>query len=89
MVVEILAANAIAISIRIISPAEDAPVRDLARKEIAEPVDAFRGRPSLVPMSVQSMNNDNTTKVQDSHCSAWGSAYSTAAQSPSTTTLRP
>lgn len=64
MVVEILAANAIAISIRIISPAEDARVRDLARKEIAEPVDTFRGRPSLVSMSVQSMNNDNTTKFR-------------------------
>jgi hypothetical protein len=53
MIIKVLAADAgIAVRIRIVSPAQDASVRDIVCKKIAEPVYAIRGRPSLVPMSV-------------------------------------
>lgn len=89
MVVEVLTADAIAMSIRIISPGEDARIRDIVWKEIAEPMDSVRGRPGLVLVSVQPMNNDNTAKGQDNHCDARESAYSTTGLSPPATILRP
>lgn len=48
MVVEVLAADAIAMSNRIVSPAKDAGIRDIVWKKIAEPVDAVRSHPGLV-----------------------------------------
>jgi hypothetical protein len=49
----VLAADAgIAIGIRIVPPAQDASVRDIVCKKIAEPVYAIWGCLSLVPMSV-------------------------------------
>jgi len=52
MVVEVLAANAIAVCICIVAPAKDACVWNIVRKEIAEPVFAVRSYPSLVSVSV-------------------------------------
>jgi hypothetical protein len=63
MVIEVLAADTIAVSIRIVPPAQDAGVRKIGGKKIAEPVDAVRGRPSLVSMPVQAMDGDNTGNV--------------------------
>jgi hypothetical protein len=64
MVVKILAADAVTVSICIVSPGKDAGVRDVFRKEIAEPVDAVRGRPSLVSVSVQPVNGNNTREIR-------------------------
>lgn len=53
MIIEVLAAEAgITVRIRIVPPAQDASVRDIVCKKIAEPVYVIRGCPSLVPMSV-------------------------------------
>jgi hypothetical protein len=70
MVIEVLAADTIAVSIRIVAPAQDAGVRKIGGKKIAEPVDAVRGRPSLVSMPVQAMDGDNTGKRQRTECKA-------------------
>ena len=59
VVVEVLAADTVAMRVRIISPAEDARVQDIGREEIAEPVHAVRRRPSLVTVSVQAMDGYN------------------------------
>jgi len=45
--------------VRIVPPAEDSGVRDIVRKEVAEPMGAIRGRPGLVLVSVQAMDGDN------------------------------
>lgn len=66
MVVEVLAADTIAVGTRIVSPAEGPGIRDVVRKEVAEPVDAVRRRPSLVSVSVQPMDGDNTGSVRAS-----------------------
>jgi len=61
MVIEVLATDSrVAISVRIVPPAEDSRVRDIVREEIAEPVSAIRGRPSCVLVSVQPMDGDDT-----------------------------
>src|SRR5579871_4449042 len=60
IVVEVLAADIVAMRVRIISPAEDARVRDIGWEEITEPVYAVRRRPSLVAVSVQAMDGYNT-----------------------------
>ena len=60
MVVEVLATHAIAVSIRIVSPAEDPRIKEVIREEIAEPVFAVRGRPSLVLVSVEAVDCNNT-----------------------------
>jgi hypothetical protein len=53
VVIEVLATDArVAMSVRIVPPAEDSRVKDIVRKEVAEPVGAIRGRPSLVLVSV-------------------------------------
>lgn len=52
MVIKVLAANAIAVSIRVVSPAEDPRIKDIVRKEITGPVFAVRSRPSLISVSV-------------------------------------
>ena len=46
--------------VRIIPPTEDSRVRNIVRKEIAEPVDSICGRPSLLTVSIQPMDSDNT-----------------------------
>jgi hypothetical protein len=60
MVIEILAINTIAVSIRIVPPAQDAGVRKVDKKKAAEPVNAIRGRLSFVSMPVQAINGDDT-----------------------------
>lgn len=64
MIVEIFAAKTVAMSVRIVSPAEDARIRDVAREEVAEPMDVVRRCPSLVAVSIQPMDGDNTTNNQ-------------------------
>jgi hypothetical protein len=70
MVIEVLATNTIAVSIRIVPPAQDAGVRKIGGKKIAEPVNAVRDRLSLVSMPVQAINGDNTGKSQSTECKA-------------------
>lgn len=60
MVVEVLTANSIAVGIRIVSPAEDSRMREVIREEISEPMFAVRGRPSLVLVSVEAVDCNNT-----------------------------
>ena len=72
MVIQVLAADPLAVSVRIVTPAQDAGVRKVGRKEIAEPVDAVRGRPSFVSMAVQAMNGDDARKRQCSECKMEG-----------------
>jgi len=52
MVIEVLAIDTIAVSIRIVFPAQDAGVRKIGEKKIAELVNVVRGRLSLVSMPV-------------------------------------
>ena len=52
MVVEVVATDALAMSVCIVSPAEYASVRDIMREEIAEPVDAVGRCPSLVGVAI-------------------------------------
>jgi hypothetical protein len=89
MVVEVLATNATAMSVRIVSPAEDARVWDIVWKEVAKPVDTICGRPGLVLVSVQPMNDDDTAEGQMVRYSVQDSVYSIRGLSPSATTLRP
>jgi hypothetical protein len=63
MVIQVLAADPLAVSIRIVTPAKDAGVRKVGRKEIAEPVNVVRGRPRCVSMPVQAMNGDDARKT--------------------------
>lgn len=88
MIIEVLAANTVTVSIRIVAPAEDARIRDIVREEIAEPVDAVRRRPSLVSVSIQPMDGDDTANRQDKHINTCPT-YSIVAFCPSATTLRP
>jgi hypothetical protein len=60
MVIEVLAVDTIAVSIRIVPPAQNAGVRKVGGKKAAEPVDAIRGRLSFVSMPVQAINGDDT-----------------------------
>ena len=61
MIVEMLAADReFAMSIRIVTPAEDAGVGDIIRKEISKPVDSICGCPSLLSMSIQAMDGNDT-----------------------------
>jgi hypothetical protein len=62
MIVEVLAADAVAMRVRIVSPAEDPRFWDIVREEIAEPVDAVRRRPSLVAVSVQAVDGNDARK---------------------------
>jgi hypothetical protein len=60
VVIEVLAADAeVAMSVRIVSPAEDSRIRDIVRKDIAQPVNAIRSRPRLLSVSVQAMDRDD------------------------------
>lgn len=60
MVIEVLATDArIAMGVCIVPPAEDSRIGDVVRKEVSKPVDAVRGRPGLVTVSVQAMDGDN------------------------------
>jgi len=63
MIVQVLTADPIAVSIRTVPPAKDAGIRDVVWEEIAEPVDAVRGRPRFVSMPVQAVDGDNTEKT--------------------------
>ena len=65
MVVEVLAANAIAVCICIVAPTKDACIWNIVRKEIAEPVFAVRSYPSLISVPVQAVDSDNTGNCQD------------------------
>jgi hypothetical protein len=60
MVIKVLAVNTIAVSIRIVPPAQNAGVRKVGKKKAAELVNAIRGRLSFVFMPVQIINGDDT-----------------------------
>jgi hypothetical protein len=45
--------------IRIVAPAKYARVRQVVRKEVAQPVDAVARRPCLFVVSVQTMDSDD------------------------------
>jgi hypothetical protein len=53
----------------IVTPAQDAGVRGVIWKEIAEPVHAIRGRPRLITVSIQAMDGDNAEgNVRTRYC---------------------
>lgn len=52
MAVEVLATDAVAMSVCIVSPANYARVWDIGWKEVTEPVHAVRCRPGLVAVAV-------------------------------------
>jgi hypothetical protein len=62
MIVKVLAADTVAMRVRIVSPAEDARIWDIVREEIVEPVDTVRCRPSLVAVSVQTVDGNDARK---------------------------
>ena len=64
MVVQVVAADALAMCVRIVSPAQNARVRDIGWQEIAEPVHAVCGRPGLIAVPVQAMDSNNTANYQ-------------------------
>lgn len=60
MIVEILAADAVSMCVCVVSPAQDACIWDVHRKEIVEPMNAVCCRPGLVAVSVQSVDSHDT-----------------------------
>jgi hypothetical protein len=61
MIIEILAADArVTVGVGIVTPTEDSRIGDIVREEIAEPMDAIRGRPCLLSMAIQAMDGDDT-----------------------------
>jgi hypothetical protein len=64
MIVEVLAADAVAMSVRVVSPAKDPRVGYVSRQEGAKPVDVVRRLPSLIAVSVQPMDGDNAENSQ-------------------------
>jgi hypothetical protein len=52
MIVEELVTNALAMRVRIVSPAEYARVGQVMREQVAQPVDAAARRPRLLTVSV-------------------------------------
>jgi hypothetical protein len=71
VVIEVLAADAgVAMGVCIVISAQDAGVRDVIWKEIAEPVHIIRGRPRLVTVSIQAVDGDNAEgNVRIRYCS--------------------
>ena len=60
MVVEIMRADTGATAgVGIITPAEDAGVRDIARQEITQPVDVVVSGPCPVAVAVEAMHGDD------------------------------
>jgi hypothetical protein len=58
MVIEILAADTRStVSICIVSPTHNTSIRNIGRKEVAEPVHAVFGSPGLFSMSVQAVDS--------------------------------
>lgn len=85
---KVLTADPVAVGIRIVTPAEDAGVRNIIWEEIAVPVDAVRSRPCLVSMPVQAMDGDDADNVRE-QCKTENWLYSTTGSTPSATILRP
>lgn len=73
MIVEVLAADAVTMSVCIISPAEDTCIRDVGREEMVEPVDAVFCCPGPVAMSIQSMDGNNTGMESEQALAKMGS----------------
>lgn len=65
MIVEILAADAVPISVRIVFSAEDAHIWDVGWEEVAEPVYAAGGRLGLMAVHVQAIDNNDAGNCQD------------------------
>jgi hypothetical protein len=60
VVIEVLRAHArAAVRVRIVAPTEYARVRQVAREEVAQPVDAAACRPCLLAVSVQAVDGDD------------------------------
>ena len=68
-----MAADTIAMSIRIVSPAKDTCIGDIVWEEIAEPVDPIRGGPGFVSMPVQAVDDDDArrTSVRSAELEGW------------------
>jgi hypothetical protein len=62
MIVEELVANALAMRVRIVSPAGYAHIWDVPWQEIAEPVDAVCRRPGLVAVPAQAVDGNDAGK---------------------------
>jgi hypothetical protein len=88
MIIEVLTTDTTTVSIRIVSPAEDPRMGEVIREEIAEPVLAIRGSPSLVAVSVQAVHGNNAEKISSVVQQA-EPTYSTTTFCPSATIDRP
>jgi hypothetical protein len=62
MIVEVLAADTVAMRIRIISPTEDPRIWDISWEKTTEPVHAVRRRPSFVAVSIQTVDGNDARK---------------------------
>ncbi len=51
-----------AVCVRIVSPAQNARVRDVGWEKVTEPVHVVRGRPCLVSISVQAVHRDDAAR---------------------------
>jgi hypothetical protein len=65
MIIEVLAAHAVAISVRIVPTVKYARIRDVGREEVAELVYIVRRRPGLVIVAVQAMYCNDAANCQD------------------------
>jgi hypothetical protein len=59
MIAEVLATDAVAMSVRIVAPAEYVRIGEMVGEEVTEPVDAVARRPRLLAVSVQAMDSDD------------------------------
>ena len=59
MIVEVLAADAVTMSVCIISPAVHARISDISRQKSSKPVDVVCRGPSLFAVSIQPVDGNN------------------------------
>lgn len=88
MIVEVLAADAVTMSVCIVSPAVHARVSDISRQKSSKPVDVVCRSPGLFPVSIQPMDGNNAGSSQCQLLTIW-MAYSTTGRFPSATSSRP
>jgi hypothetical protein len=89
IIIEIHAARSIAMRVGIVAPSKYACVWNIAREEIAGPMNPVTSRPCLLAVAVQAMDNHDAAPSQKSYSVSCLAAYSTTAFCPSVSTLRP
>ena len=64
MIIEVLGADAITMSVCIVSPAVDARISNISRQKSPKPVDVVCRSPSLFTVSIQPMDGNNAGNSQ-------------------------